>query len=95
MPISKYYKTNKEVDLYSLDILEAFPPDEGVYKVTAVNQEGKAECTCKLTVSPSKDTPDKDRPSFIKKPYNAYYHEGASFKIDATVQGAKPITVTW
>ena len=50
IPISKYYKQGKEIDMYTLDIFEAFQCDEGVYKITAVNSSGKTDCTCNLKV---------------------------------------------
>ena len=95
VPLSKYYRQAKEIDLFTLDIFEAYMPDEGVYKVTAVNASGRAESTCKLTVVPRKTVPEKERPTFVKKPSNVYFVNGDMFKIEALVQGTQPIEVTW
>lgn len=47
---SKYFQMQKEVDLCTLRISEAFPEDEGVYKCIAKNSAGEVTTSANLKV---------------------------------------------
>lgn len=47
---SKYFQMQKEGDVYTLRISEAFPEDEGVYKCIATNPAGDVTLSAELRV---------------------------------------------
>jgi hypothetical protein len=47
---SKYFQMQKEGDVYTLRISEAFPEDEGVYKCIASNPAGDVTLSAELRV---------------------------------------------
>jgi hypothetical protein len=47
---SKYFQMQKEGDVYTLRISEAFPEDEGVYKCIATNPVGDVTLSAELRV---------------------------------------------
>lgn len=47
---SKYFQMQKDGDVYTLRISEAFPEDEGVYKCIATNPAGDVTLSAELRV---------------------------------------------
>lgn len=47
---SKYFQMQKDGDVYTLRISEAFPEDEGVYKCIATNSAGNVTLSAELRV---------------------------------------------
>jgi hypothetical protein len=47
---SKYFQMQKDGDVYTLRISEAFPEDEGVYKCIATNSAGDVTLSAELRV---------------------------------------------
>ena len=47
---SKYFQMQKDADVYTLRISEAFPEDEGVYKCVATNSVGDCTLSAELRV---------------------------------------------
>ncbi|XP_035660910.1 myosin light chain kinase, smooth muscle-like [Branchiostoma floridae] len=51
---SKFFQMTQEGDACKLVIVEAFPEDAGKYTCWAQNEEGQAECSCRLVVKKEK-----------------------------------------
>ncbi|OXU24124.1 hypothetical protein TSAR_014966 [Trichomalopsis sarcophagae] len=90
---SKYFQMQKEVDLCTLRISEAFPEDEGVYKCIAKNSAGEVTTSANLKVlAPDqtdvlpKLTPLKDQIVLEGQP--------AQFKTQVSPAKPKP-TIQW
>ncbi|XP_033210459.1 titin [Belonocnema kinseyi] len=90
---SKYFQMQKEVDLCTLRISEAFPEDEGVYKCIAKNPAGEVTTSANLRVL-APDTADVLPKLTPLKDQIVLEGQPAQFKTQVTPPKVKP-TIQW
>lgn len=89
---SKYFQMQKDGELYTLKISEAFPEDEGVYKCVATNPAGTVTVQANLKVS-APDTQDI-LPSLTPMK-DVIVQEGSPAQFKTTVSGKPKSTIQW
>ncbi|XP_059576117.1 titin-like, partial [Alligator mississippiensis] len=84
---SKKYKIMSENYQASIHILNVDTADVGEYHCKAVNDVGSDTCVCSITL--------KAPPAFVKKLSDVTAIVGESIELQATIEGAQPISVLW
>uniref|UniRef100_A0A8C8VEM4 Ig-like domain-containing protein n=1 Tax=Pelusios castaneus TaxID=367368 RepID=A0A8C8VEM4_9SAUR len=84
---SKKYKIMSENYLTSIHILNVDATDVGEYHCKATNDVGSDSCICSITL--------KAPPIFVKKLNDFTVVAGEPVELQATVDGAQPISVVW
>uniref|UniRef100_A0A8C8R9I1 Ig-like domain-containing protein n=1 Tax=Pelusios castaneus TaxID=367368 RepID=A0A8C8R9I1_9SAUR len=84
---SKKYKIVSENYLASIHILSVGAMDVGEYHCKAINDVGSDTCICSITL--------KAPPIFVKKLSDFTAVVGEPVELQATVDGAQPISVVW
>ncbi|CAF0886808.1 unnamed protein product [Rotaria sp. Silwood1] len=96
------HKIRTEDDTCILEILKLSMNDAGLYIVKAINKEGEAKCSAKVTILPINIVPEPMiiesngyAPEFLQLFKDQKTSIGSTIKFEARVTGTKPINVYW
>ena len=89
---SKYFQMTKEREYFTLRISEAFPEDEGVYKVVLKNSAGEVSSVANLTVQ----APDvQDTLPKLVQMKDVMVSEGSPAKFTTTHNSKSKLNIQW
>ncbi|CAL4066271.1 unnamed protein product, partial [Meganyctiphanes norvegica] len=89
------YKTSMEEGLCKLTIEETFTEDSAKFTCRAGNAAGNAETSANLIVKEAEPVEVLSPPVFMKRLVDSTALEGASYQLEATVQGNPLPVVSW
>ncbi|XP_023017381.2 obscurin isoform X4 [Leptinotarsa decemlineata] len=90
------YHIKRDGDLCCLYVLNCGPDDAGVYRATAVNQEGEDACTASLEVVKEIKAPKKmEPPVFLKRIGDTELFKAMTAKFTACASGIPEPDVEW
>uniref|UniRef100_H2YNK3 Ig-like domain-containing protein n=1 Tax=Ciona savignyi TaxID=51511 RepID=H2YNK3_CIOSA len=84
---SRYFKMSEFNGVHQLEVTEAYPEDEGVYKITVSSDQGEVSCSATLKL-------DIDPPRVIEPLQPAHVIEGSAVKMDCVIEGEQ-LVVRW
>ncbi|XP_042205940.1 titin-like isoform X2 [Homarus americanus] len=89
------YKTSYEEGICTLTIEETFTEDSALFTCKAVNGAGMAETSATLIVKEAEPVEVLAPPSFTKRLVDSTAQEGATYQLEATVEGHPLPVVSW
>uniref|UniRef100_A0A6P7G166 Obscurin isoform X7 n=1 Tax=Diabrotica virgifera virgifera TaxID=50390 RepID=A0A6P7G166_DIAVI len=93
---SDKYHIKRDGDLCCLYILDCQPTDAGIYRATAVNQEGHDDCTASVeVVKEIKAAKRIEAPVFLKRIGDTELYKAMTAKFTACASGIPEPTVEW
>ncbi|CAG9826983.1 unnamed protein product [Diabrotica balteata] len=93
---SDKYHIKRDGDLCCLYILDCQPTDAGIYRATAVNQEGQDDCTATVeVVKEIKAAKRIEAPVFLKRIGDTELYKAMTAKFTACASGIPEPTVEW
>ncbi|XP_028138821.2 obscurin isoform X8 [Diabrotica virgifera virgifera] len=93
---SDKYHIKRDGDLCCLYILDCQPTDAGIYRATAVNQEGHDDCTATVeVVKEIKAAKRIEAPVFLKRIGDTELYKAMTAKFTACASGIPEPTVEW